>query len=165
MQANTLFKVKPLPPLPPAPKSEVLVVQAEAFSAQGGGRVNVVKNKIGAEEASFRNWDHTGHWLEYTFDVKVAGAYSLSLRYCIDGHSAERAILVDGICPAQNLTFLTFFETGGWSNDTSNWEEAVITGADGNPFPFYLTKGKHTIRLVNVRYSMNMDKLTLQGLK
>ena len=127
--------------------------------------MNVVDNKVGAEEKSFKNWDNTGHWIEYTFDVKTAGAYSLTLKYCIDGRSAERAILVDGFCPAQQLGFLTFLETGGWSGSTDNWEESVICGADGNPFPFYLSKGKHTFRLVNIRYSMNLDKLTLKGLK
>ena len=163
--ASTDFKVKELPPLPPAPASEVLVVQAENFTNQGGGRVNVVDNMVGAEEKSFKNWDNAGHWIEYTFDVKTAGAYSLTLKYCIDGRSAERAILVDGFCPSNTLSFLSFLETGGWSGSTNNWEESVICGADGNPFPFYLTKGKHTLRLVNIRYSMNLDKLTLKGLK
>ncbi|MBQ9367106.1 MAG: hypothetical protein IJT83_04945, partial [Victivallales bacterium] len=163
--ASTEFKIKELKPLPPAPASEVLVVQAENYTNQGGGKVNVVDNKVGAEDKSFKNWDNAGHWIEYTFDVKTAGAYSLTLKYAIDGRSAERAILVDGFCPANALSFLTFLETGGWCNDTNNWEETVICGADGNPFPFYLTKGKHTFRLVNIRYSMNLDKLTLKGLK
>ncbi len=162
--ASTDFKVKELKPLPPAPASEVIVVQAEDFTNQGGGRVNVVDNKVGAEDKSFKNWDNAGHWIEYTFDVKTAGAYSLTLKYCIDGRSAERAILVDGFCPSNTLSFLSFLETGGWSGSTNNWEETVICGADGKPFPFYLTKGKHTLRLVNIRYSMNLDKLTLKGI-
>lgn len=156
--------VKALKSLPPAPKDVVIVMQAEDFSKQGNGKVTVTDSKVGTEGKAFLNWDYAGHWLEYTFDVPVAGAYSLSFKYCFDGSSSTRAILIDGNCPDKSLTSVDFLDTGGWSGTQDNWDWATIMGANGKAFQFNLTKGKHTLKLVNIRDSMNMDVIKFTGL-
>jgi len=136
-----------------------LMVQAEDFSGQGGGNVEVTAAKVDAVGRSFLHWDTPGHYLEYEIDVPGDGGYQLALRYCTSDEAVVRAILVDGAAPDAALGHLPFAWTGGWSSSTSDWRVTSIEGPDGKPFLFGLTKGRHTFRLVNLQGSMNLDWL------
>jgi hypothetical protein len=149
--------VRVLPALPAAPAGVSILVQAEDFSAQGGGQVTVTDAKTAADGRSFLNWDSTGHWLEYVVEVPAAGAYPLHIRHCSSGRTALRAIMVNGFCPHADLTQVSFPETGGWSSGQDNWVWTTVADAQGKPFLFHLRQGRQVIRLVNCGNSLNLD--------
>ncbi len=154
--------VRPLPPQPALQGTKVLV-QAEDFSAQGGGEVEVTAGKVDAVGKSFLHWDNRGHWLDYTVAVPTAGVYHLTLRYCTQAETVARAVLVDGALPNTVLGFVPFPWTGGWSSSTSDWRTLTLPGADGKPFPLPLSQGQHTLRLINAEGSLNLDWLCLHS--
>ena len=149
--------------LPPAAGQRV-VVEAEDFTGQGGGQVEVTDKKVGAHGRSFLHWDQPGHWLEWTLPVPRDGAYCLSIRHCSQSLEPLRSVLIDGACHAEFLKALAFPSTGGWSNERDDWSLLTITDpATGQPFLFHLKQGPHTLRLVNVQDSLNLDRLVLHG--
>ncbi|NLF17240.1 MAG: hypothetical protein GX595_08280, partial [Lentisphaerae bacterium] len=145
----------------PAARGQRLMIQAEDFSGQAGGEVEVTAGKVDAVGRSFLHWDQPGHAVEYTVEVPVAGAYALTLRYCTADEQARRAILVDGALPDASLGACELPWTGGWSSAASDWRLLTVAGVDGKPFRFHLTAGRHTLRLVNVQGSANLDWLCL----
>jgi hypothetical protein len=147
----------------PAIQGAKVVVQAEDFSAQGGGEVEVTAGKVDAVGKSFLHWDNRGHWLDYAVAVPTAGVYHLTLRYCTQDENVARAILVDGALPDAVLGFVPCAWTGGSSGTTSDWRTLTLSGSDGKPFPLPLSQGKHTLRLVNLDGSMNLDWLCLHS--
>jgi hypothetical protein len=149
--------IKALSPLPAAPAGVAIVVQAENFSAQGGGQVTVTDAKTAADGLSFLHWDNTGHWLEYVIEVPSDGAYPLHIRHCSAGRTAVRAILIDGFCPHADMARVLFPETGGWSSGQNNWVWTTVTDAAGKPFLFNLKKGRHVVKFVNCGNSLNLD--------
>lgn len=149
--------VRVLPSLPAAPAGLSILVQAENFAAQGGGRVTVTDAKTAADGRAFLNWDKTGHWLEYAVEVPADGAYPLHIRHCSSGPTAVRAIMVNGYCPHADLTQLAFPETGGWSSGQDNWAWTTVADAEGRPFLFHLRQGRQLIRFVNCGNSLNLD--------
>ncbi|MDD4537380.1 MAG: heparinase II/III family protein [Lentisphaeria bacterium] len=149
--------VRELPSLPAAPAGVSILIQAEDFAAQGGGRVTVTDAKTAADGRAFLNWDKTGHWLEYAVTVPADGAYPLHIRHCSLGPTAVRAIMVNGYCPHADLTKLEFPETGGWSSGQDNWAWTTVADAKGRPFLFHLRQGQQLIRFVNCGNSLNLD--------
>lgn len=156
------FPVRALPALPASAGCRVRV-QAEEFSGQGGGQVEVTDAKVDAVGRSFLHWDAPGHYLEYEVEVPADGGYYLTLRYCTADETAARAVLVDGALPDEALGSVPFDWTGGWSNSASDWRLVTVPGADGRPFLFGLTRGRHTIRFVNCRGSMNLDWVSVHS--
>jgi hypothetical protein len=156
------FPVRALPALPDAGGVR-MVVQAEDFSGEGGGQVEITAAKVDADGRSFLHWDNAGHYLDYTVDIPAAGTYHLTLRYCTSDEAVVRAILVDGALPDAALGRVPFAWTGGWSNTASDWRQAIVEGSDGKPFAFGLSQGRHALRLVNVQGSLNLDWLCLHG--
>ncbi|MGI5922585.1 MAG: heparinase II/III family protein [Lentisphaeria bacterium] len=149
--------VRELPPLPAAPAGTSILVQAENFSAQGGGKVTITDSKTAADGLAFLNWDKPGHWLEYAVEIPADGAYPLHIRHCSLGPTAVRAIMVNGYCPHADLTQLEFPETGGWSSGQDNWAWTTVTDAQGRPFLFHLRQGRQLIRFINRGNSLNLD--------
>ena len=119
---------------------------------------------IGSDGKAFLHWDNVGHYLEYAFDVPRDGAYHLTLKYCSDSEGPVRALVVDGVFHAEWMKAIDFDWTGGWSNHQDDWRLKTITDPKTNkPCPLHLTAGRHMIRLVNVRDSMNLDVLVLHS--
>ncbi|OGV83579.1 MAG: hypothetical protein A3K19_09775 [Lentisphaerae bacterium RIFOXYB12_FULL_65_16] len=156
------FPVKPLPAFAPVTGVRV-VVQAETPSAQGGGNITISDKKVGADGKAFLNWDSAGHYLEYKVTVPQDGEYRLSLKYCADNEPPLRALAVDGTFPGEWARGIRFEPTGGFSNDRNDWQTVTLTLPDGKPFPLCLSKGEHTLRLVNVAQSMNLDLLVVHS--
>ena len=148
----------------PASSGVRLVVQAESFSGEGGGKVEVTDKKVATVGKAFLHWDNPGHFLDYTFDVPRDGGYLLTLRYCSNGEGAARAIAVDGALPDAGLRHIEFEWTGGWSSTSDDWRLKTIALPDAEgPFLFHLKRGQHTFRLVNVDQSLNLDYLVLHS--
>jgi len=133
-----------------------ITVQAEAFSVEEGGAVEVGE-KIGASGRAFKFWDKEGHALEWTFDVEEAGDYVVLVRYCHAVPVARREISIDGRKLGEEGLSFIFPGTGGWSSETDDWSEIWLAQrGQGTVIP--LTPGKHTLRMVNSHgESMNLD--------
>ncbi|MFW6437450.1 MAG: hypothetical protein ACOCZ7_00435, partial [Armatimonadota bacterium] len=139
------------------PLTELERAQAEDFTAQGGGEVQIREDKVGADGTSFSHWDDEGHWLEWTMNAPAAGRYALVLRYCaMEG--PRRAVSVDG----EEIGEFAFGPTGGFSSGASNWLHAPVRGEDGELVLLELSAGEHTVRITNADgIGMNVDYLLL----
>ncbi len=156
-KTGTDFPVRPHPPLAPA-KNVMVVVQAEDFSGQGGGAVTVTDKKVGAQGKAFLNWDHPGHWIEWKFAVPQDGAYHIAVKCCSEQLAPHRALILDGAFPNEESRCLDFPSTGGWSNDRDDWSVVTLSNPETKqPLQFHLRAGEHTLRLVNLQDSMNLD--------
>jgi ABC-type glycerol-3-phosphate transport system substrate-binding protein len=117
---------------------------------------------------------------EYAFDVTTAGKYVLFIRYFpIEGKSSsiERSLTLDGEVPfteAQSIVLTRSWKDGTEYNDgfvldnkgnelRPNQVESVEemsafiydkTGHYNKPYEFYLSSGRHTLRLTSVREPM-----------
>ncbi len=79
----------------------------------------------------------------WDFEVPEDGLYSLTLKVLQDndaGMPAYRRITIDGEVPFDELRLYAFPYSNRWYAET-------LHGADGEPFQFYLTKGKHTLEM------------------
>jgi rhamnogalacturonan endolyase len=136
------------------PLRDVPLVNAGAFSAQGGGEVKLRDDKVGSFGKSISHWDAKGHWLSWNLDVPVDGRYWLVVRYCAV-ESPVRTVSVDGAAP-----FLQVFpSTGGFSGDSSDWKHLPLTGEGKKPLSFTLKAGKHTVKMTHEGVSMNVNYL------
>lgn len=142
------------------PLKEGIMVQAEDFSAQGGGEVKIREReeKLGAVGKSFSHWDSKGHWLQWNIDLPEDGEYLIVLRYCSLNEN-KREIIIDSKEPITQ----TFSSTGGFSSDIKNdWFHTQILGIDGKPLILKLSKGKHIIKMTNLdEQGMNLDYIAI----
>ncbi|NLX59202.1 MAG: hypothetical protein GXY74_08955 [Phycisphaerae bacterium] len=147
----------------PVTPGTAVVIEAEAFSGQGGGEVRVSEKKVGARGGkAFMGWDSEGHWIEWPVEVPESGYYQMLVRHCGDREQARRGILIDGV--GEGLPIGEFFlpATGGWSNARDDWRlTALEDWRTGRRALFYLKRGRHTIRLTNLSNSVNLDYLVL----
>ena len=157
------YPVKPVAKLPPA-KGVKVVVQAEDLCGQEGGEVTVTDKKVAADGKAFFHWDNPGHALDYKFSVPQDGEYYITLKYCSESDAPVRALIVDKAFPAECMKRLRMASTGGWSNDHDDWQLLTVTDPKTKkPFPFDLRKGEHTLRLVNVQDSVNLDYIVVHS--
>ena len=99
---------------------------------------NTVLNYVGGE-----TWRKNGQWIEWEFEVPEDGYYNI----CIKGRQnysrgsvSSRKVYIDGEVPFKELDEISF----DYRND---WEYKDLADEEGTPYSFYLTKGKHTLRL------------------
>ncbi len=88
------------------------------------------------------NFKTVGQWVEYDFEVKTEGFYSIVFRSKqndLSGMFASRTVYLDGEIPFAECTELRFDYSKDWGC------EALTDGTTA--FEFYLTPGKHTLRL------------------
>jgi hypothetical protein len=146
----------------PAPARTSIVVQAEAFTAQGGGEATVTDTKAAAIGKALSGWNGAGHWIEWVVDAPADGFYNLSACYCIQSTDASREVSINGQVqePASPMALPT---TGGWSNGTDDWRLATaMDSVTGQPLLIQLKAGKNTIRLTNIDgNASNMDYLLI----
>ena len=99
---------------------------------------NTVLNYIGGD-----SWRAPGQWIEWDFEVPETGWYNISIQarqLFQRGYVSCRSVYIDGKIPMQELKSVGF-------PFSSDWKTTVISDKDENPINFFLTKGKHTIRL------------------
>jgi len=129
------------------------LTQAEAFSTQGGGQVQVRALDSTAKVKVISHWDQKGHFLQWSVDVPANGRYDLLLRY----HAADkvtRRLCVDDA----EVGEISFFATRGTGDRPQDWDEMTFVNSDGKPFT--LKSGKHTIRLENTDgHALDLDYL------
>ncbi|HWT76830.1 MAG TPA: extracellular solute-binding protein [Mobilitalea sp.] len=88
-------------------------------------------------------WRIPGQWIEWECDVPEAGYYNITLKGRQNynrGFVSNRTVSIDGEIPFSELEYIRF----QYSN---KWDSYTLADTDNNAYQFYLTKGKHTIRL------------------
>ena len=139
----------------PADKSFLLTLEGEASSVrsdpslyarydrsspatQPKSLTKTVLNYIGGDP-----WNKAGQWIEWDFEVPEDGLYNITIKarqkYERGGMSC-RSVYIDGEIPFKELESISF------KYDT-NWTTRTLADEEGTPYRFYLTAGKHTIRL------------------
>lgn len=88
------------------------------------------------------NWSKAGQWIAWDIDVPEDGLYKLGIKYLQNfqrGVISYRTLYVDDRIPFAEAESISFaFST--------NWQFKEL-GIEGEPFLFYLSKGKHRIKL------------------
>lgn len=107
-------------------------------STQPSSVTHTVLNYVGGDA-----WRSSGQWIEWDFEVPEDGFYNIMIKgrqnYSRGGVSS-RSVYIDGQVPFKELDEISF----EYAND---WECKQLADESGTPYNFYLTAGKHTIRL------------------
>ncbi|PWW07453.1 carbohydrate ABC transporter substrate-binding protein (CUT1 family) [Paenibacillus cellulosilyticus] len=87
------------------------------------------------------NWRLPGQWISWEIDVPETGLYKIGMRTqqnFVRGTYAVRRLSIDGKVPFEEMEEIPFKYKNGYRMD--------VLGGD-EPYEFYLTKGKHELRL------------------
>src|SRR5690606_12793800 len=90
------------------------------------------------------NWRLPGQWIEWEIDVPEDGLYELSFiaqQNWVRGIYSTRKLYIDGVVPFEEMNQVGFKYKSGYRLDT--------LGEDDEPYLYYFTAGKHTLRLEN----------------
>lgn len=107
-------------------------------STQPASVTHTVLNYVGGEA-----WRTTGQWIEWDIEVPEDGFYNITVKGRQNysrGNVSNRTVYIDGEIPFDSMQDVAF----AYSND---WNLLTLSDANNIPYDFYLTKGKHTIRL------------------
>lgn len=88
-------------------------------------------------------WTNPGEWIEWEFEVPNDGFYNITVKgrqLYQRGALSCRTVYIDGEVPFDALGSVAF----GYS---TVWEMKTLSDAEGVPYRFYLTAGKHTLRM------------------
>ncbi|MBQ2116029.1 MAG: extracellular solute-binding protein [Lachnospiraceae bacterium] len=99
---------------------------------------NTVMNYTGGEA-----WRTSGQWIEWDFEVPSDGKYRIMIKgrqNYARGSISSRCVYIDDEIPFDEMKDVAF----NYSND---WDCMTLSDKNGTPYDFYLTAGKHTIRL------------------
>ncbi|MEI6501837.1 MAG: CBM35 domain-containing protein, partial [Armatimonadota bacterium] len=145
-----------------APLTGVPLAQAEDFSGQGGGSVQLRDDKLGSVGKAFSHWDTKDHWLSWKLTVLETGKYWLVLRYCTP-NGAARNLEIDGVAVSHTV----FGGTGSFGSATqSDWAHQCFRDDKSQRINIALTAGEHTIKITNVDgKGMNLDYVALVPVK
>lgn len=97
-----------------------------------------VLNYVGGE-----TWRSSGQWIEWEVEVPEDGYYNIMVKGRQNysrGSVSNRIMYIDGEVPFAEMKGVPF----AFSND---WKNQNLADEAGNAYRFYLTAGKHTIRL------------------
>ena len=89
------------------------------------------------------NFKTVGQWVEYDFNVKTPGFYTIVIRSKqndLSGMFASRTFYLDGEIPFAECANIRF-------DYTKDWVCEKITDGGDVEFEFYLEEGKHTLRM------------------
>ncbi len=147
-----------------------VVLEAENFSGQGSGEVEIV-DRIGNIGRMVTKWEASaGHWLEWAFDLPAAGDYNLVLRYCTASDPSRRALTLDGQPPTAGGPELVLPNTGGYCTGGDNWQFFRVPAKPGGASTdeaarFHFSAGKHVLRLANISGGLGLDQLIISRAK
>ncbi len=99
---------------------------------------NTVLNYIGGDP-----WNAAGQWIEWEFEVPEDGYYTISVKArqaYQRGAVSARSLYIDGEIPFEEMKTISF-------DYNTSWELITLSDEAGTPYQFYLTAGKHSVRL------------------
>lgn len=146
-----LYRQKGLKPV----KDVMVKVQGEAASAKSSATLIPYNDRSNPAVEPFsvskeRNnamggtaWKLPGQWIEWEIDVPEDGLYQIAVKNrqnYLNGMSVIRTLYMDGQIPFQEAKRIGF----GYDN---SWQMKVLGKDASNPYMFYLTKGKHQVKL------------------
>jgi len=149
------MRVHPPPPHLRLAKDAILI-QAENFTSQGGGRV-LVANRSDNYGKMITVWHRRrNHWLEWEFKIDRPGFYEIYARY---GSSVtpRRQLLIDGEVPHKAYEEIALAGTGGYGVRPRDWRSVGL-----GP-PVRLATGVHRLRMIN-RHGEQRDGMALDYL-
>ncbi|MCD9026174.1 extracellular solute-binding protein [Cohnella silvisoli] len=115
----------------------------------------IVYNVLGGDR-----WRNPGDWVEWKMDVPTDGWYVLDLKF-YQGYRGDfkafRTLMIDGVVPFRQMLHYALP-----AND--NFEIASFQDDNGHPYRFYMTKGKHTLRLISDASPMQPALLALRDI-
>ena len=89
-------------------------------------------------------WQNVGEWIEYEIEIPegASGYYGIAFRYkqnLLSGMFVSRRIYIDGEIPFDEANYCNFAFTDSW--------ETTYLGNGDEDYKFYLSEGKHVIKL------------------
>lgn len=145
--------------------SSHLLIEAETFAAEDGGKLQVSSRKVNASGNAILRWDRYGHWIEWKFTAPAAADYALALRVATHHGRVLRRIEIDGKIPDKRLGAVEFGYTGGWATHQDDWCMFTVGTDPKRPVRLHLDAGEHTLRLTNLKGSLNVDYLLFTPLQ
>ncbi len=97
-----------------------------------------VLNYIGGDP-----WNNAGQWIEWEFEVPEDGYYTLSIKgrqAYQRGAVSSRSVYIDGEIPFDAMSIVPF-------DYNTSWTLRTLSDDQGKPYQYYLTAGKHTVRM------------------
>jgi hypothetical protein len=99
-------------------------------------------SKIRMNTIGGNNWRVPGGWIAWDVEVPEDGLYRIAIKHrqeLLRGIYSTRSLWIDGEIPFQEMMQIPFYYDSDWQmNVLGNGEE---------PYLFYLTKGKHELKL------------------
>ncbi|MCQ2598248.1 MAG: extracellular solute-binding protein [Treponema sp.] len=90
------------------------------------------------------SWKTPGQWIEWEFDAPEDGYYQISIQgrqFHQRGYVSCRSLMIDGVIPFDAVQSVEFDFSSDWKLTTPTNPETK------EPYQFYMSKGKHKIRL------------------
>lgn len=107
------------------------------------------------------NWRLPGQWIAWEMDVPESGFYHIGMntkQSFVRGTYSARRLKIDGVTPFQEVEEIKF-------KYDSSWRMEVLGEDGGDPYLFYLTKGKHELSMeVNLESMAPLINEVEQGL-
>lgn len=100
--------------------------------------MNTILNYIGGDP-----WRTSSQWIEWETEVPEDGFYNITVKgrqNYARGQVSVRSLYIDGEVPFDEAKAIEF----DYDND---WQVNTLSDKEGEPYRFYLTKGKHKVRL------------------
>lgn len=146
-------------------KATDVMIQAEDFAAQGGegNDIEIVEGRVNSLGKAITKWEsNIGHWAEWKFTIPQDAVYELTLKYASGSGHAERAVQIDGKYPDTALAKVLLPGTGGYSQGSDDWKFWKLLNSERKPLQIDLTKGAHTLRIMNVSGGLALDYILVQ---
>lgn len=142
--------------LPPQPKVEGIITEAEDFVGQTGGKVVIRRDKVGVHKKCFSHWDKQGHELTWNLAVPKDGRYQLLLRYAATD-DAKRSFTLNG----ESLGVFELPSSGGFGDSSTDWLSYTLERNNGK-LVFPLKAGQAKLKIRNADgTSLNLDYIQL----
>lgn len=167
----------------PVENTEV-IIEPDMITKSSKDDIPLVSNLYGKNQDVLL-WTDEYDWFEWEFDIEVDGLYEMNLEYYPyegSGSTIQRAISLDGEVPfeeANNVPFYRVWQEDGepkvnnigdevWPKqiEEKKWLVQALTdylGFQDDPFLFYFSKGKHTVRMTFVDQPIAIGKIILKS--
>lgn len=146
-------------------KATDVMIQAEDFTAQGGGgnAIEIVEGRVNALGKAITKWEaNIGHWAEWKFTIPQDGIYQITLKYASGSPQAQRSVQIDEKYPNAALEKVLLPGTGGYSSGSDDWKFWKLLNSERKPLEVKLSKGVHTLRIANISGGLALDYILVQ---